>query len=824
MLSLREYKHRSARLSDWLPWGFLVEEGLLLNKDGAFMASLEFRGPDLASSTPAILMAIRAQINHALKGLGSNWCVHVEAQRRPSPHYPGQGAFPDPISRLIDEERRRDFSQVGRFFESRYFITFTMLPPGERASKLASIMVEHAPTGTGAAGVYKAAQTNFSKTVDAIHDLFRASMPFVHRLTSDELLTYLHSTVSTRPHPVKTPEVPAYLDCLITDDDLTTGLHPMLGDHHLRVISVRSFPDSTEPGILDRLNELGIAYRWSSRFLALDKQDALKEHNRYRRLWYQGRKSLMTVFGEAVAKSESPHQNPDALRRARMAEDAMGIAAGDYASFGYYTPTITIMDRDPDALAEKARIVESVVNAAGFVTKSEGPNAVEAWLGSLPGNPYPDIRRPMISTLSLADLTPMSAVWPGPTENRHLTEECTRRGHPGVQPPLMMARTTGSTPFRLNLHQGDVAHTMIVGPTGSGKSVLLNTLALQHLRYPEARVVLFDVGASSRAATLLVDGDFYNLSASAEASDLTFQPLAELADASEMEWAAAWVEDLVEGQNVGLTPAIREEIFNALKALAGSPPALRTLTELWNMIQSPEVKAALQPFTLQGTFGRLLDSEKNAISNSNWLAFEMSEIMQSKALFPTLTYLFHALDRLFDGRPTLLVLDEAWLFLDQGKFAKQIKEWLKTLRRKNVGVVFATQSLADVANSAIAPALIESCPSKIYLPNPSALDPETGALYSRFGLNSTQLGVIARATPKREYYFTCPSGNRLIDLGLGQVALTVVGSNNKNDQTLMTQLLAQQGRAGFKEAFFRAKGLPEIAHALGRLRTTAVAQ
>ena len=821
MFDLREYRRRSARLSDWLPWGFLIEDGMMLNKDGAYVAALEFRGPDLASSTPSILMALRAQINHALKGLGSSWCIHVEAQRRPSPHYPGLGAFPDPISRLIDEERRRDFSREGRFYESVYFITFTMLPPGERVSKLAAMMVENAPAGAGAAGIYKAALVHFTNTIDAIHDLLRASMPFVKRLNSDELLTYLHSTVSTRPHPVKTPAVPAYLDCLITDDDLTTGLHPMLGDHHLRVVSLRSFPDQTEPGILDRLNELGIAYRWSSRFLALDKQDALKEHNRYRRLWYQGRKSLMAVFGEMLSKSESPHQNPDAVRRAGLAEGAMGIAAGDFAAFGFYTPTITLMDRDPDHLAEKARIVESVINSAGFVAKSEGPNAVEAWLGSLPGNPYPDIRRPMISTLSLADLMPMSAVWPGPTENKHLSEECARRGYPGMQPPLMFARTTGATPFRLNLHQGDVAHTMVVGPTGSGKSVLLNTLALQHLRYPEARVIMFDVGASSRAATLLVGGDFYNLSASAEASDLTFQPLADLGDASDMEWASAWVEDLVVGQNVALTLDVRAEIFKGLRALAGSPPPLRTLTELWNLVQSAEVKAALAPFTLQGTFGRLLDSEKNAISDANWLAFEMSEIMQSKALFPTLTYIFHALDRLFDGRPTLLVLDEAWLFLGHGRFAEKIKDWLKTLRRKNVGVVFATQSLADVASSTIAPSLIESCPTKIYLPNPSALDPETGAQYGRFGLNTKQMRLIASATPKREYYFTCPDGNRLIDLGLGPVALTVVGSNNKNDQTLMTQLLARHGPGGFGEAFFRAKGLGEIADALGHFHKVA---
>ncbi len=820
-MNLREYQHRAARLADWLPWGMLIDDGVMLNKDGAFMATLEFRGPDLASSTPAILMALRAQLNHAHKVLGSSWCLHVEARRTPSPHYPDLGAFPDPVSRLIDEERRLDFSREGRFFESRFFATFTMLPPGEKASKLAAMMVENAPAGGGAAGTYRAALDHFRNTVNAILDLYRTCMPMARRLNSEELLTYLHGTISTRQHPVSTPDVPAFMDCLLTDDDLTTGLHPKLGDQHLRVISVRSFPGVTEPGILDKLNELGVAYRWVSRFLPLDKVDATKELSRMRRLWYQGRKSLMAVFGEAVSKSESPHQNPDAVMRAQAAEDAMGIVGGDHAAFGFYTPTITLMDSDPVALAETARIVEGVINSSGFVAKSEGPNAVEAWLGSLPGHPYPDVRRPMISTLSLADLIPMSAVWPGPTENRHLTGECARRGHGGVQPPLMHVRTTGATPFRLNLHQGDVAHTMIVGPTGSGKSVLLNTLALQHLRYPEARVVLFDVGASSRAATLLVGGDFYNLSPAAEQSDLTFQPLADLDDAAALEWATGWIEDLVVGQGVGVDPDIREQIYRGLVAVAGQPRPLRTLTNLWIQVQNDDIKSALLPFTLQGTFGKLLDSNHNHVRDSNWLAFEMAEIMSSKALFPTLTYIFQALDGLFDGRPTLLILDEAWLFLGQGTFAAKIKDWLKTLRRRNVGVVFATQSLADVASSAIAPSLIESCPTKIYLPNPGALDPETGAQYARFGLNAKQLKLIATATPKREYYYTCPDGARLIDLGLGQVALAVVGSNNKNDQTLMSELLASHGRAGFAEAFFRAKGLGDIADAFGDLRRAA---
>jgi type IV secretion system protein VirB4 len=160
----------------------------------------------------------------------------------------------------------------------------------------------------------------------------------------------------------------------------------------------------------------------------------------------------------------------------------------------------------------------------------------------------------------------------------------------------------------------------------------------------------------------------------------------------------------------------------------------------------------------------------------------MEELMHSKALaLPVLTYLFHKLEARFDGKPTLLVLDEAWVFLDDPVFSERIREWLKVLRKKNVSVIFATQSLADVANSSIAPALIESCPSRIFLPNGRATEPQQLEAYRRFGLNDTQVQLIAHATPKRDYYFQSRAGNRVFDLGLGPIALSICGASSVAD-------------------------------------------
>ena len=182
--------------------------------------------------------------------------------------------------------------------------------------------------------------------------------------------------------------------------------------------------------------------------------------------------------------------------------------------------------------------------------------------------------------------------------------------------------------------------------------------------------------------------------------------------------------------------------------------------------------------------------------------------MQHKALIaPVLTYLFHRLEARFDGRPTLLILDEAWTFLDDALFAARIREWLKTLRKKNVAVVFATQSLADIERSTIAPALIESCPTRIFLPNDRALEPQARAVYERFGLNARQIEILGLAAPKRDYYAQTARGNRLFELGLGPVALALCGSSSPDDQRLIDRCLAEGGPTEFAARFLDAKGL-----------------
>jgi type IV secretion system protein VirB4 len=383
-------------------------------------------------------------------------------------------------------------------------------------------------------------------------------------------------------------------------------------------------------------------------------------------------------------------------------------------------------------------------------------------------------------------------------------------------PPLLVAKTAGSTPFRLSTHVGDVGHMMVVGPTGAGKSVLLALIALQFRRYAGSQVYIFDKGGSARAAVLAMGGAHHALgSAEADGEALAFQPLADIDDTGERSWAAEWVTALLGAEAVTITPEVKDAIWTALGNLASAPREERTLTGLALLLQSNALRVALQPYTLDGPHGRLLDAAEQNLALADVQCFEAEALMgQAGAVAPVLTYLFHRLEERFDGRPTLLILDEAWIFLDHPLFAARIREWLKVLRKKNVAVLFATQSLADIAGSAIAPAIIESCPQRILLPNDRAIEPQGHAIYARFGLNDRQIELIARATPKRHYYLQSARGNRLFELGLGPIALALCGASAPAAQKRIDAALGRSGREGFAEAFLRDAGLDWAAELL----------
>lgn len=795
MLGLHEYRQRADRLADHLPWAALVAPGVVLNKDGSFQRTLEFRGPDLESATEAELVGACARVNNVLKRMGTGWALFFDAERREALGYPASD-FPDSASWLVDQERRADFEAAGAHFESCFRLTLVWLPPADRSDSAARTLVDRPDTNKGRD--WRSALAGFIAETDRVLDLLGGVMPKLRALNSAETLTYLHAAISERRHAVAVPDTPMYLDGLLADTPLTGGLAPRLGHRHVRTLTILGFPNLSRPGILDALNGADFGYRWVTRFIALDKTDATKALTKLRRQWFNKRKSVAALLREVLYNQPTQLLDSDADNKVVDADLALQALGGDHVAFGYLTTTITVADESAARADEKVRAVERIVNGLGFTCVRETVNAVEAWLSSLPGNVYANVRQPLVHTLNLAHLMPLSAVWAGQSENAHLGG-----------PPLLYAQTTGSTPFRLSTHVGDVGHMLVVGPTGAGKSVLLALIALQFRRYAGAQLYIFDKGWSARAAVLAMGGAHHALGLGAEsAGELSFQPLRDIDAADERAWAAEWVAALITHEGVAVTPDIKEHIWTALASLASAPIEERTLTGLSLLLQSSALRSALTPYTLEGPFGRLLDAAETNLSLGDVQCFETEALMgQAGVVAPVLTYLFHRLEERFDGRPTLLILDEAWVFLDHPLFAVRIREWLKTLRKKNVSVLFATQSLADIADSSIAPAIIESCPQRILLPNDRAIEPQSRGAYERFGLNERQIELVARATPKRHYYLQSARGNRLFELGIGPVALALSGASDPASQRLIDNLLTEHGASEFASRFFAARDL-----------------
>ena len=795
MMNLAEYRSRSRRLADFLLWAALVAPGIVLNKDGSFQRTVRFRGPDLDSAVAAELVAVAGRLNNAFRRLGSGWAIFVEAQRHAAATYPAC-TFPDAASALVDAERRADFEQAGSHFESSYFLTFTFLPPAEDAARTEGWLYE----GRDKAGLDPhETLRGFADRTDRLLTLIDAFMPECRWLDDGEMLTYLHECVSTHRHRVRVPEAPIYLDALLADQPLTGGLDPSLGDQHLRVLTITGFPTVTTPGLLDELNRLAFPYRWSTRAILLDKTDAVRLLTRIRRQWFAKRKSIAAILKEVMTNEASVLVDSDAANKAEDADLALQELGADHAGIAYVTATVTVWDADPRIADEKLRRVEKVIQGRDFTAMTETINAVDAWLGSLPGHVYANVRQPPISTLNLAHMIPLSAVWAGESADAHFDA-----------PPLLFGKTDGSTPFRFCLHVGDVGHTLVVGPTGAGKSVLLALMALQFRRYAGAQVFAFDFGGSIRAAALAMGGDWHDLGgglSEGSAESVSLQPLARIDEATERAWAADWLNAILTREGVSITPQVKEHIWTALTSLASAPVEERTLTGLCVLLQSNDLKQALRPYCLGGAWGRLLDAESEHLGSATVQAFETEGLIGTEAAPAVLAYLFHRIEDRLDGSPTLIIIDEGWLALDDEGFAGQLREWLKTLRKKNASVIFATQSLSDIDGSAIAPAIIESCPTRLLLPNERAIEPQITAIYRRFGLNDRQIEILARATPKRDYYCQSRRGNRLFELGLSEVALAVCAASSKTDQQAIDKVFAAYGRDGFLDAWLRHRGL-----------------
>ena len=752
------------------------------------MVGYHFSGRDLTTLSDNDRTMLAENLSLAIQALGDGWAMHIDASRIETNAYPPHSQWPDPISARIDSERRSMFEQAGAAHDTLYTMTLRWTPPTtlkRGAMRLAFVIGREEESVDRELDACLGAM---AEGLAAFEDRLQPHLELVrmgprsgpHGRPYDSLLTHLRWMLTWEAANL-CPRAPTmHLDAQMNCGDLTVGSNPRLGEDHIAIVAIDDLPDATFPNMLAPLQSLPFPSRFHVRWIGFDEEGAKREINAVRVRWKQQTRSWLDKLAHPQPVATSVIDQ-DAAAMEAEAESQLSTLSSGRVGFGRATWLVEVRNKNLETLQSQARYVRQALQSMGFPARIETTNALEAWLGSLPGHVHENVRAPFVDTRTLSNMLPLTSTWMGPAVcPSPLIDD-------GNAPPLVVCRTEGTTPFRLSLHVGDVGHSLLFGATGSGKSTLLGLLCAQWLRYKDAKVVIIDKDRSLETLTRAVGGIHHSIDPDAESA--SFAPFAKLESPSERAWAAEWIADLCAVQKVQLSRSDLTQIQVAISDCANSP-GKRTVGDIAVTVQVESVKDAMDHYAT-GVYCKIFNGEKDAIGNGErWLCVELAGVMSEgeKLQLPALSYLFRLVERQATGEPLLLVIDEAWAALGHEVFRERLREWLKTLRKKNVAVLLATQSLSDVGRSGILDVIAESCPTRIYGANSEA--GLSADAYASLKVPEGLVERIAQFRPKREYLITQRDrGARVVDFSLGPETLAFVGVSATED---LNQLKALQ--------------------------------
>lgn len=818
MLKLKKLRSQNPSLSDLLPYATLASNGLVVTKRGMMLAGFYFRPPDSASTTNEMQQQISERVASATLMLGSGYSSWTDVVSVESSTYPAESQcfFPDPVSRGVDRERRKNFEKEGAHYENERVFIIGYLPPHHIVSKVEQLAYTNREDDGESDFAYLV--ESFDQLMHRFEDQCGRTIglrrmqsyivedDFGRKHLQDELVNYFDYIVNGETRSRMLPSAGGYLDSVIGGGkELYPGERPLLNDEYISCVTISGFPAESHPNIAARLNTMGMPYRFSQRAIYMDTPHAVADLKVYKRQWGQKTKGVGAMLG----LSNVPN-NDYAVEMRNQCATGISLAESGMVRYLYYSAVVVLRHQDLQTLKEMERFVVRTMSDCGFDGRIETTNTVEAWRGSLPGDTVSNVRRPMMHTTNLSDMLPLSGVWTGDPVN-----PCAL--YPPNSPALLHAATIGNIPFRLNLHVYDVGHTLIFGPTGGGKSTLVALILMQFLRYKGAQIWAFDYKRGLYAATKACGGNHFDIGEHTVDSKPLFCPLGILESENDVIWAGDWIElcyELQKGEP--MKPKQRREVRLALERLKKRPEH-RSLSDFVQLCQDKDVKEAMEFYTLRGQAGTLLDAREDNITTSHFNVFETISLMQlqDRTKLPVLLYMFRRFERSLNGiDPSILLLDEAWVPLGNEYWRSKLREWLKLLRSKNCAVVMATQSLSDASRSGILDILVESCPTKIYLPNEEALktgtsdSPGPNEMYRAMGLNENQISIIFNARRQREYYVVTPEGCRLIDLDIGPLALAFVGATSeKAASQIREEYVAKYGEGDWVIPYLKDKGV-----------------
>ena len=776
----------SRSLTDLIPWLMPLNDQIVLCKDGSLMAIFEYAPPDPDGQSPE---ASDGDADAAERGLmpmrREDVMLWFIARRRKDHSYPS-GTFDNQTAQEVDDYYRESYKTKTHYGHKYYMAV--LLSPEKRSGKMIDAFLYNmeqqrgvvrsvgravkSSIGFSAMEIAETARLEEQRLeLETLISYFTASLPVkMRRVTGNTLWGLLNSfaSASVDEHPVSLPESGVLLDGYLGEDTIDVERDHLLFEGHttrkyVAALSIKNepeaFPEETKPGMMDKIYAVDAEWTYCMALKMTSLLQARGVVQKFARFYRNTRKSVMTMLGETVSGSESAKINYDADVHEKDANAAMADFSSNPVA-AYANITVLIQADSPKELERDVQRMTESIHENQFMTIRERMHLLSSWAGTLPGQWAIPVRWVFLTGGPIADMLPLHGIYQGAPSNAYLTKQ---RG--SYHSALAVMDTAQRTTFNFNFHVGDLGHTLLLGPSRSGKSVWVNFLLSQFHRYPNSRIIVFDKDRSCWITTHMHDGKYMGVN---EPGGICMNPVKNLDSKSDTDWNwfKQFADQLLSVRDGPLTAEELTELGNAVERCRAIPDHLRTLSTLKDCFSGEHagtLKGRLAPWIGNGVWSNFFNGTDDSIEFSRFTTLSVDDILDFKdAARAFLLYLFHRIEKSLDGAPTIIYLEEAWFALEDPVFSQKLKEWLKRLAKKNVIVVMATQSALDAADSTAFASILDNVPTLVFLPNKKAN--AFRKLYKdAFQLEDHQIDLLSKITQKMDYFVVQSGVPKLIN-------------------------------------------------------------